>query len=242
MLLFSVQPCGDAKATGTPTTNKKDSAINANNVNWKRRVINYILKLIRICSNLTLKPGSHWSEFRFRGLRAGGQSAVVNCLILLLCYRSFALPRNSQDYPLNPRSIPISFHLTCLLNCVVYAANKQRPLSLVFCFTKKLTRKQRHNKFCRRATEASGELLKAAALNMEWACSSELCLLPSKTLRFYYYNNSIANLTSQEVPSCFIRIWFKRTAMAGMNAKWSKTFGIGMQIKALWGRQENRSD
>jgi hypothetical protein len=37
--LFSVQPCGEAKATGTPTTKRKDSAINANNVNWKRRVI-----------------------------------------------------------------------------------------------------------------------------------------------------------------------------------------------------------
>ena len=37
--LFSVQPCGEANATGTPTTNRKDNAINANNVNWKRRVI-----------------------------------------------------------------------------------------------------------------------------------------------------------------------------------------------------------
>lgn len=31
--LFSVQPWGEANATGTPTTNKKDSAINKNNVN-----------------------------------------------------------------------------------------------------------------------------------------------------------------------------------------------------------------
>jgi hypothetical protein len=31
--LFSVQPCGEAKATGTPTTKRKDSAMNANNVN-----------------------------------------------------------------------------------------------------------------------------------------------------------------------------------------------------------------
>ena len=63
VLLFSVQPCGDAKATGTPTTNKKDSAINANNVNWKRRVINCILKSIRICSNFTLKPIDLSSDF-----------------------------------------------------------------------------------------------------------------------------------------------------------------------------------
>lgn len=31
--LFSVHPSGDAKATGTPTTRRKDKAINANSVN-----------------------------------------------------------------------------------------------------------------------------------------------------------------------------------------------------------------
>jgi hypothetical protein len=37
--LFSVQPFGDARTTGTPTTNRKERAINANNESWKIRVI-----------------------------------------------------------------------------------------------------------------------------------------------------------------------------------------------------------
>ncbi len=37
--LFSVHPSGEAKATGTPTTRRKDKAINANSVNWNRKVI-----------------------------------------------------------------------------------------------------------------------------------------------------------------------------------------------------------
>lgn len=37
--LFSVQPFGEAKTTGTPITNKKDTAMNAKRVNWKIRVI-----------------------------------------------------------------------------------------------------------------------------------------------------------------------------------------------------------
>jgi hypothetical protein len=40
--LFSVHPLGDAKTTGTPTTKRKDNAINANNVSWKIRVIKQI--------------------------------------------------------------------------------------------------------------------------------------------------------------------------------------------------------
>ena len=37
--LFSVHPFGNAKTTGTPTTNKKDNPTNAKRVNWKIRVI-----------------------------------------------------------------------------------------------------------------------------------------------------------------------------------------------------------
>lgn len=37
--LFSVQPFGDAKTTGTPTTRKKEIAMKAKRVNWKRSVI-----------------------------------------------------------------------------------------------------------------------------------------------------------------------------------------------------------
>jgi hypothetical protein len=37
--LFSVQPLGRAKTTGTPTTKTKEKAINANIVSWKIEVI-----------------------------------------------------------------------------------------------------------------------------------------------------------------------------------------------------------
>ena len=40
VVLFSVQPFGEAKTTGTPTTNKNERAINAKTVSWKIKVIN----------------------------------------------------------------------------------------------------------------------------------------------------------------------------------------------------------
>jgi hypothetical protein len=39
--LFSTQPFGEAKTTGTPTTRRNDNAINANKVSWKIRVIKF---------------------------------------------------------------------------------------------------------------------------------------------------------------------------------------------------------
>lgn len=46
--LFSIQPFGNAKTTGTPTTRIKDSATKAKSVNWKIVVINLINKFILI--------------------------------------------------------------------------------------------------------------------------------------------------------------------------------------------------
>lgn len=43
--LFSVQPFGDAKMTGTPTTKPNETATKANRVNWKISVIEELKKM-----------------------------------------------------------------------------------------------------------------------------------------------------------------------------------------------------
>lgn len=41
--LFSAQAFGEAKTTGTPTTRRKDTTINAKSVNWKTKSIKKFL-------------------------------------------------------------------------------------------------------------------------------------------------------------------------------------------------------